>query len=282
MDLIPPSAGASLGLVLLLAGALLCGSGGHRRLGILMGAASAAAAVILAAGLSGVHVTSRPAAFRDWTLLALICSVPLAWLAAHGGRRATVAMGILVALLVGLFLYPTAPLHERYWEGRVALHVAGLSLMSWLAIQVRRWQAARARVAEGMIAFALVAVAAAPTLGFTGTGISAALAGALGGATGLFGLTLLLRPGLGRAAGSLCVSAGITQAVGLIGALATGALYAETPLWSAGALALAPALTLLPGAGRRGLIIRLASVGSAAAAPAVAAYLASPGPNPYG
>ena len=164
MDPIPPIAGTILGFVLLVSGALLCAGGGHRRLGILMGAASAAAAVILAAALSGVHVTSRPAAFRDWTLFALICSVPLAWLAGPGGRRATVAMGGLVALLVGLFLYPTAPLHDRYWEGRVALHVAGLSLTSWLAIQVRVWQAARARVPEGMIAFALAAVAAAVAL----------------------------------------------------------------------------------------------------------------------
>ena len=282
MDPIPPSAGTILGFALLVAGARLRAGGGHRRLGILLGAASAPAAVILAAALSGVHVTSRPVAFRDWTLLVLICSAPLAWLAAHGRRRATVAMAVLVALLVGLFLYPTAPLHERYWDGRVALHVSGLSLMSWLAIQVRVWHAARARVPEGMIAFALAAVAAAPTLGFTGTGISAALAGALGGAAGLSGLTLLLRPGLGRAAGSLLVSAGITQAVGLIGALATGALYAETPLWSAGTLALAPALTLLPGVGRRGRIARLALVGAVAATPAVAAYLSQPAPNPYG
>lgn len=282
MDPIPPIAGAALGLAFLVLGALLNLKGGRGQIGAVLGAASAAIAVLVAGALSGVQVTARPTAFRDWTHLALLASVPLAWLASHGAGRALAARVMICAILMGLFVYPTAPLHDRYWDGRVALHVAGLTLISWLAVEVRWLHVSHDRASEGMLAFALAAVGAAPTLGFTGTGISAVLAGALAGAAGLFGLAVLVSPALRSAVDAMGVPAGTTQAVALIGVLTTGALYAETPAWSAATLALAPSLALLPGAGLRGCIIRLTLVAAAAATPAVAAYFASSAPTPYG
>ena len=242
MDPIPPSAGAALGFVLLVAGALCRGSSGRAASAAALASASAVAAVALATWLSGIRPSFPPAAFRDWAALALWSSVPLAWIASRGRRSAWGAIALLAALLVALFAIPTEPLYERYWGGRVAEHVAGMSLVGLIALLVRWGQSARGRVPEGMLAFALTALAAASTLGLTGTGVSAALAGAL----------------------------------------ATGALYAETPLWSAALLVLAPAVTLLPGAGLRGAAIRLALVVGCCAVPAVAAYTDQPAPNPYG
>lgn len=282
MDPIPPSAGAALGLLFLISSVLFRGSQGRGASAAALASLSAIAAVALAGLLSGVRVAIPPVAFRDWALLALCASAPLAWIASRGRRGAWVAWGFLSALLVGLFLYPTETLHDRYWGGRVAEHVGGLSLAGVLAVLVRWGQACRSRAPEGMLAFALAALAAAPTLGLTGTGVSAALAGSLAGAAGLFGLALSAVPAWRSSLGSVGIAAGTTQSIALIGSLATGALYAETPLWSAAVLALAPAVTLLPGAGLRGVILRLTLVAGCCAAPAVAAYMNQPAANPYG
>lgn len=282
MDPIPPSAGAVLGFVLLVGGALCRGSCGRAASAAALASASAVAAVALATWLSGVRPSFPPVVFRDWAALALLSSVPLAWIASRGRRSAWGAIALLAALLVALFAIPTETLHDRYWGGRVAEHVAGMSLVGLIAVLVRWGQSARGRVPEGMLAFALTALAAAPTLGLTGTGVSAALAGALAGAAGLFGLATLAIAPLRSSLGAVGVAAGTTQLVAIMGALATGALYAETPLWSAALLVLAPAVTLLPGAGLRGAVVRLALVVGCCAVPAVAAYIDQPAPNPYG
>lgn len=282
MDPIPPSAGAALGFVLLVASALCRGSSGRAASAAVLASASALAAVALATWLSGIRPSFPPVAFRDWVSLALWISVPIAWIASRGHWPAGGAIALLAALLAALFAIPTETLHERYWGGRVAEHVGGMSLVGVVAVLVRWGHSARGRVPEGMLAFALAALAAAPTLGLTGTGVSAAVAGALAGAAGIFGLATVAIAPLRSSLGPVGVAAGTTQIVALMGALATGALYAETPLWSAALLVLAPAVTLLPGAGVRGAVIRLALVVCCCAVPAVAAYVDQPAPNPYG
>ncbi len=282
MDPIPPSAGAALGFVLLVGSALCRASSGRSASAAALASASAVAAVLLATWLSGIRPSFPPVAFRDWAALALLSSVPLAWIASRGRWQACGAIAVLAALLAALFAIPTETLHERYWDGRVAEHVGGMSLVGLVAVLVRWGQSARGRVPEGMLAFALAALAAAPTLGLTGTGVSAALAGALAGAAGTFGLATVAIAPLRSSLGPVGVAAGTTQIVALMGALATGALYAETPLWSAAVLVLAPAATLLPGAGLRGAVIRLALVVGCCAVPAVAASIDQPAPNPYG
>lgn len=282
MDPIPPSAGSALGLLLLLVATLVRGDTGLSGLGAGLAAASALGALVTTSLLSGLEINLEPRAFRDWALLAVLVCVPLGSIASRGRGAAAVVAVTIGALLVGLFLHPTESLHERYWGGRVALHVGGLSAVA-LACVLTRWGQARAsRIPEGMMAFALAGVAAAPTLGFTGTGVSAAIAGGVAGSAGLFGVAAALVPRLRNDLGAIGMAAGTTQAMVLVGALATGALYAETPLWSAALLALAPLWTLLPGTGVRGGVIRLALVLATVAVPAVMAYLNQPEPNPYG
>lgn len=283
MDPIPPTLGTAAGFVVLLLAHLLRGQDGRRHVALLLAAAAAPVALFTANGLAGGEFSLPPTDFRGWTLALALGSLLLGWVAAQGRAAAALAAGASLAALAYLFLVPTESLHERYWDGQVALYAGSLAGVSAATLLLRYEQVRRERVGEGLLAFAIAGVAAAPTLGFTGTGVGAALAGAVAGGAGLLGLlTTFLGDRWRLNLGPLGMALGTSQALVMAGVLATGVLYAETPKESGLALALAPLLTLLPGRGLKGTLLRLTLVAAVAAAPAIHAYLNQPPPNPYG
>ncbi len=281
-DPVPPLVGTAVGTVLLVLALCFRGESGRGPLGLGLAALAGLAALVAALYASDLSVAVPPKVFRDWTVVVTALGVLVGVL--MGARPALRVAGLLLgaAALVYLFSVPTKSLHGRYWDGQVTLYVACLAGAGVLAMLVRMGQGAQGRTAEGMLAFAISASMAAPAVGLTGTGVSAGLAGALAGGAGLFGLLLMARPGLRERSDGIGRAAGTVQVIALVGVLATGVLYAETPKWSGALILLAPCLTLLPGKSTPAALVRLGLVAAVCVAPVIAALLGQEPPSPYG
>ncbi|MGB0333476.1 MAG: hypothetical protein ACPGPE_16835, partial [Planctomycetota bacterium] len=269
------------GLILaLLAAALgLRGQGRRAWVSLSLAALAPIAACLTTLVVFGRSLAFPPKVFLDSVLVVGAAGVPLGVLVGLGGVRAR--LGVLGAGGLGVWLYlgRTASLHERYWDGAVTEHVAVLLGATLLAVAVRWVGAARSRMTESSLGFALAAVLAAPALGWSGTLVSALLAATISASSGLPGLLLLLRPGLREGYSPLYRAAALPQVLLLAGVLANGALYAETPPWAALSLLLAPLICLLPGSSVRFAVLRLLVLTAACGA---AAWLSRGEPNPYG
>ena len=111
------------------------------------------------------------------------------WLASTVARSQWAA---LLAFAVGagaLFFLSTKSLHERYWDGHVAAHVACLAGAVAIAYGGRLAAEAQGRTIEAALAVALATLGAAFALGES-TGVTAMDATALSSSAGLFGLML--------------------------------------------------------------------------------------------
>lgn len=281
-DPFPPLAGTAAGTLVVLMGLKFRGEDGRGLAGAFLAALAGLCALVVALYASDLAVGLPPKVFRDWTVVAAAVGVLAGTL--MGGKPASRVAGLLIGAgaLVYLFAVPTESLHERYWDGQVALYVGALAGAGILALLVRLGQTAQGRSAEGMLAFAISASMAAPVVGLTGTGVSAGLAGALAGAAGVFGLLLAAQPALRERTDGVGRAAAMVQVIALAGVLGTGVLYAETPKWSGAVLLLAPTLTLLPGKSVPASLVRLALVAGACLVPVIAALLDQEPANPYG
>jgi len=246
--------------------------GADRPIGPLASALAAPAAVLTTLYANASRLGLPPRKYLDWVLLAGLASVLLV---ALRGRRRGLAFALFAAGAAVLAYVPTGSLHARYWGSMLWYWVAGLTAAFALLHFVAE-RALAARRADGAAALAIAALGAAPALGLSGTGAGALLVASLGGSAVLVSALALVRrdlaPGSGFAAPFAALFAGL---------VASGVLYAETPRWSGLALLAAPALVLLPGAGARMRLARLALI---AAVVAAAAWLSRGGsvPNPYG
>jgi hypothetical protein len=279
IDPTPVLVASGLILALLAAALGLRGDGRRAWLSLSLAALAPIAACLTTLLVFGRSLAFPPKVFLDSVLVVGAAAVPLGVLVGLGGARAL--LGVLGAAGLGVWLYlgRTASLHERYWDGAVTEHVAVLLGATMLAVAVRWVGAARSRVTESSLGFALAAVLAAPALGWSGTLVSALLAATISASSGLPGLLLLLRPGLREGYSPLYRAAALPQALLLAGVLANGALYAETPPWAALTLLLAPLICLLPGSSVRFAVLRLLVLTVACGA---AAWLSRGESNPYG
>jgi len=279
IDPTPVLVASGLILALLAAALGLRGDGRRAWLSLSLAALAPIAACLTTLLVFGRSLAFPPKVFLDSVLVVGAAAVPLGVLVGLGGARAL--LGVLGAGGLGVWLYlgRTASLHERYWDGAVTEHVAVLLGATMLAVAVRWVGAARSRVTESSLGFALAAVLAAPALGWSGTLVSALLAATISASSGLPGLLLLLRPGLREGYSPLYRAAALPQALLLAGVLANGALYAETPPWAALTLLLAPLICLLPGSSVRFAVLRLLVLTVACGA---AAWLSRGESNPYG
>lgn len=276
MDPLPAIVASLIGLAVLLAAFWQRGGDGRAIVGVLLAVVSAPLALVAGHLLNGSSIDVPPKVFMDWALYASAASMVVGLLVAGGPVLRVAGMLLGGVLAVYVFTVGTESLHERYWDDRVMLHAGTLASITVVALAVRVVQgvgeSARERTAEGMLAFALAALAAAPTLGYTGSGHSALLAAGLAGGAGLFGLFLASRREadgvrtIGRAAGAV-------QVVALAVVIANGVLYGSTPRWMGAVLMLGPILTLLPGRALKASVARLVLVGLAVgSAPGVIGY----------
>jgi hypothetical protein len=270
---------SALIIALLVAALATRGSHGRGALALSFAALAPVAAALTTLAVFGRAICFPPKDFLDGVVLVGVAGVPLGVLIGLGGARAMLGVVGAGGLSVWLFLGRTSSLHERYWDGAVTQHVAVLIGATALALAVRWAAPLRARTTECGLGFALAAVLAAPALGWSGTLVSALLAATVSASSGLPGLLLLLRPGLEAGYAPLHRSAALPQVLLFAGVLANGALYAETPAWSALTLLLAPAVCLLPGPGLGFAALRLMVVTGACG---TAAWLSRGEPNPYG
>jgi hypothetical protein len=268
--------GAVAALVLLLGwqpwrrGGASSSGAGARPFGPLASALAGPVAVLVTLYANASKLSLPPRKYLDWVLLAALLSIGLVGLRGRGKRS---SIG-LFALGAGVLAYfPTRSLHERYWGDERVAWLVGLVLAFVLAFLVAQ-RALTTRRAEGASALALAALGSAPALGLSGTGSAALLVASLGGVALLVtGLALVrrdLRPWEGFAPTFAALHAGL---------VASGVLYAETPLWAGLALVLAPAFVLLPGGSVR---VRLARLVLVAVTVALAVWSANPPPRPYG
>lgn len=285
MDPVPSLVATAVGLALLLAGWFTGrGDGPARFVGAALAALAAPVAFFTARTLLGDSTEVPPLVFRDWGLLTAAASVVLGALAAGGRALAGLAWVLAAAGLAYAFHAGTGTLHERYWGGEVLRWVGGLTAVGAVAVGTRLAQASasRPRAIEGMLALGLAGVAAAPTIGNSGSGLSAFIAGGIAGGAGLFGLVLAARRDQGEPTLAICRAAGLTQTVALGMVVANGVLFASVVPWHGAVLMLAPTLTLLPfGRGFWPSMIRLALVAGAVSVPPILVELAKEA-NPYG
>lgn len=280
MQELPAIGGTAASLILLLGAYALRGRAGRSAAGILLAVLAAPAALLTAHVLNGNSVDVPPKVFMDWAVYATGAAMVTGWLVAGGAVRSGAGVLLGVAVSAVVFTAGTESLHERYWDGEVLLHVGSLAGLALLAVTCRVVQGATDRTAEGMLAFGMSALAAAPALGFTGSGQSAYAAAGLAGGAGLFGLFLVARRG-GSDVGSIGRAAGAVQAMALLMVIANGVLYGSTPKWMGAVLLLGPLLTLLPGRGLKAAIARLCLVAVVVgSAPGAIAYEKANEPEP--
>ncbi len=279
IDPTPVLVASALIIALLAAALAVRGESGRGVPALALAALAPLAAALTTLAVFGRAVSVPPKDFLDGVVLVGAAAVPLGVLIGLGGVRCILGLAGGGGPSVWLFLSRTSSLHERYWDGAVTQPVAVLVGATAFALAARWAAPARGRTTECSLGFALAAVLAAPALGWSGTLVSALLAATVSASSGLPGLLLLLRPGLDAGYAPLHRSAALPQVLLLAGVLANGALYAETPAWSALTLLLAPALCLLPGSGLRFAALRLIVVTGACAG---AAWLSRGEPNPYG
>ncbi|MEM9382423.1 MAG: hypothetical protein AAGB93_20895 [Planctomycetota bacterium] len=278
MDPTPALIGSAVALVLILAGAALRGPGGRGIPGAVVLGLAPVAAVLATLYASGEVVGFPPARFRDWALLVGVVAWPLGALSSRGGWSSVVALAGVLGIAIYLYAVPTESLHDRDWSGNVTTWVAVLSAATMVAYGVRIAAAGTGRSMDANLATGIVALAAAPALGWTGTGVTAFLVAAVSASAGLFGLYQFARRSTRSEFAPLDLAAAAPQVVLLSGMLAIGVLYSETPRLAAGMLFGAPLAVLLPGKGLKGTIVRLVIV---AAISGAAVWMCRPEPNPY-
>ncbi len=278
-------AGAAVALVLWMVAVWSRGSEGRS-----VGAVGLAALIpLLAVGtthhLQNLGLAFPPKVFMDAALIAGAVGVVLGLVAGFHRRKAqwVALLGFAVGA-VALFLLSTKSLHERYWDGQVALYVTCLAGAAIVAYGGRLAAEAQGRTIESSLGAALAMLGASVALGQS-TGVSAHNAAALSSSAGLFGLMLAglakWRPDDERALAPMGRAAATTQSALFAGLLGNGVLYAETPQEAGVLLLAAPLLVLLPGRSFLASIVRLTLV---AGLTAYAAYISQlqVEPNPYG
>jgi len=264
--------GCALAAVLLLLGWQPWRRAAERPIGPLASALAAPVAALATLYGNAGRLTFPPRQYLDWVLLAGFAAVPL--IALRGGRRA-LSLGLFAAGAAALAYFPTASLRARYWGDDRWLWMAALvgvfTALYWVA---QRTFASRGPDAPA--AFGLVALAAAPTLGFSGTGLAALLVASVGGTALLVAALSLwrrdLRPSEGLA-GPLAVL--------LAGLVTSGVLFAETPRTCGLVLLAAPLAMLVPASGARARLARMAAVLAAAGWAAYTVH-SQAAANPYG
>ncbi len=276
-------AGAAVALLLWIVAVWIRGSEGRSVGSVTLAALIPLLAVATTHWRQGASFAYPPKEFMDAALLAGAVAVPLALLAGfHRRRTQWIALLAFAAGAVALFYLSTKSLHERYWDGRVLLHVACLAGAVVVAYGGRLVAEAQGRTIEAALAVALATLGAAMALGES-TGVTAMDATALSSSAGLFGLMLValakFRPDDKRPLAPIGRAAATTQAALFAGLLGNGVLYAETPQRAGLLLIAAPLLVLLPGRSLLASIIRLTLVAGIAA---LAAFLSQAEPNPYG
>ncbi|MEM6674864.1 MAG: hypothetical protein AAF726_18595 [Planctomycetota bacterium] len=279
MSPVPVLVGVAVGLVLFALGLALRGEDGRRPLAHLLAAVAPVAAVLAAHQALGKSFPAPPTEFLDWVLLAGAAVIPVGVIAGRGGALSVISVVLLAAVAGALFFFPTETLHERYWNGEVALYVGVLAGAATLAFTGRLIADAQDRTVEAALATGLAAVAAALALGLSGTSVGAQLVASLASTAGLFGVALLAAASLRENAAPVSRAMAAPQSLLFAGLLATGVLYASTPRHAGAMLLLAPLATILPGRGLVASIVRLVLV---AAVSGAAAWLSRSEPNPYG
>ncbi|MEO0662700.1 MAG: hypothetical protein AAFZ87_14275, partial [Planctomycetota bacterium] len=158
-------------------------------------AALAGPAALFAAFLGAGKTTSfPPATYQDWILTGAGAAVVLGLLAGGGVGRRVLVVGAAAGGAFLVFTRGTESLHEHDWEGRVTAWSVGLTAVTVVAVLARLGagrSAGPARAVEGLLAFALAAIAASPVFFDAGLSVGAIAAAALSGGAGLFGLFLV-------------------------------------------------------------------------------------------
>ncbi|MEM1452566.1 MAG: hypothetical protein AAF957_22180 [Planctomycetota bacterium] len=278
MDPTPALIGSAVALVLILVGVALRGEGGRGIPGAVALGLAPVAAVLATLYASGEEVAVPPARFRDWALLAGVVAWPLGVLSSRGRWASVGALAGVLAVAVVLYAVPTESLHERDWAGKVNVWVAVLSVATMVGYGVRIAAAGTDRSMDANLATGIVALAAAPALGWTGTGVTAFLVAGVSASAGLFGLVQFARRSIRSDFAPLDLAVAAPQVVLLSGMLAIGTVYSETPRLAAAMLFGAPIAVLLPGKGLKATIVRLVLVSAIAGA---AVWMCRPEPNPY-
>ena len=278
MDPVPVLVGAAVALALIVLGVRLRGEGGRASAGAGVIALAPVIAVFTTLFVAGQSIDVPPHQFLDWVLLAGVVAVPVGLLASRGGVASIGATALVALIAVVLFTVPTESLHERYWDGRVALYVSVLTIAVVGSFGARVAAAALGRSTEMLLASAIAMLAAAPALGLSGTGTSALLVAAVSSSAGLFGLYLVARKDVRECGAPLDRASAAPQSILFGGLLANGVLYAETPRGAGALLIAAPLVALVPGKGLPASIVRLVIV---VAICATAAWLSKGEPDPY-
>jgi hypothetical protein len=278
-------AGAAVALVLWVLAVGGRGSEGRRAASVVLAALIPLSAVATTHYIQGAGFAMPPKEFMHAALLSGVGAAVFAIIAGFHRRWGQwVAVLGFSSIAVALFLLATKSLHERYWDGQVALYVACLAGITVIAYGGRLAAEARDRTIEAALATGLATLAAAIALGQS-TGVSAQDAVALSSSAGLFGLLAAAltkwRPDDTRPLAPIGRAAATTQTALFAGLLGNGVLYAETPQRAGVLLIAAPLLALLPGRSVLASILRLSLVAGVAA---YAAFISQVHvePNPYG
>lgn len=288
MDPIPAIVATGVSLALLLAAWLVSGrraAGARVEVGAALAAAAGPGALWAAFLVFGKSYAFPPETFQDWLAFGAIGAALCGLVAAGGGARAWLGLGLVGGGAAYLFHAGTASLHDYDWEGEVSLWVAGLAGVTLVTAAARvlenRGGEHQRRTVEGFLALAIAALAGSLATGFSGNGSGALAAGGLSGGAGLFGLLLALAGPLrgkeGQPVGAhVGRAAGLSQAVCLVLLMAWGVLYASTPLWRGAVVALAPIIVLAPGGtSLKASAVRLFLVAAVSSAAPIAELLAA-------
>lgn len=260
MDPIPTLIGTGVSLALVLVALFFARAEGRALPARVLAALAPVAGVIATYAVLGHTPAVWPATFHGKVVSVGVAAALVGALAPAGRIGDALRVLGVAALGFALFRFGTEALHANDWAGRVPLFVAAYAGAAVL-LQVGRAVADGAsRTAEVALATAIAALATAPLIGWTGSGLSAMMLATLSGSAGLFGLALVALPRLREASAPLGRALSTSQSILLVGLCANGLLFSEARLPVVAMAVFSPLVVLLPGRGLGWALARLTLV----------------------